>query len=578
MNLRLNIKKPLGGKIYSSNLWVWLTYILFIAFVICIVSTFLDYGITYDEDFQTSYGEKIIRWYSSFFQDQGALTYGNEINYGGFFVVIGQLVAKISPMGVYETRHLLNAFFGLLGVIGAYKLGKYLGGPLAGFLSALFLILTPSYYGHSFNNSKDIPMATLSIFSLYYLIRSIHYLPHPPRGLLVKLGVVLGLTLAVRVGAVILVGYVGIAFCLWFFGHYWLRKESARVDKDLRATFFRLVESLFGICVIAYLVMLIWWPAALVRPVVQPVKSLLLSAHFSYPIRVFFEGKTILSTNLPWYYVPKWFLISLPEFYFIALACGLMLIGLTVWKFWKDSNISNIIDNGSIEILILLISIFLPIFHSTFMKAPVYDGIRHYLFIIPPMVVLAALSLSKLRERITLFSTLAIMIAVFVSLVITVIDMVELHPHQYIYFNRLFGKGVAEAAKSYETDYWGNSYKEGVEYIVKNYKNPNEGRKVKVASCLHSLSTSYFLPEDRFEYVGTFHHGRTISDEAEIDVFLATPRWGCYSQEKREFFSLSKHRKPNGRVLHTIGRKGAPLLYIIEVFKDSPQEKEIPLQ
>lgn len=143
------------------------------------------------------------------------------------------------------------------------------------------------------------------------------------------------------------------------------------------------------------------------------------------------------------------------------------------------------------------------------------------------------------------------MIAIIASVAITLVDMEQLHPHQYIYFNRIFGKGVAEAAKSFETDYWGNSYKEGVEWIVHNYKGYGDGRKIKVGSCLYSLSTSYFLPKDRFEYVGSFDKGQMISDHP--DLFLATTRWNC-------------HKNLGGRILHVIQRKGAPLLYIIEVW------------
>ena len=66
---------------------------------------------------------------------------------------------KVSPFGNYETRHLLNGLVGVVGIVGTWKLGRVLGGPRAGFLAALFLALTPNYYGQMFNNPKDIPFA-----------------------------------------------------------------------------------------------------------------------------------------------------------------------------------------------------------------------------------------------------------------------------------------------------------------------------------------------------------------------------------------------------------------------------------
>jgi 4-amino-4-deoxy-L-arabinose transferase-like glycosyltransferase len=554
------MRKFLTGKMLSSNLWVWLTYALFFTYLILIIGTFLDYGITFDEDWRLTYGEHIIQWYASGFQDKGALTYWTLPLEGGFFNVVARLATRISPVGVFETTHLVNAIFGLLGAVGVYKVGRLLAGSFAGFLSALFLLVTPRFYGNAFNNPVDIPMATLSIFSIYYLISSIHYLPHIPRGLLIKLGVVLGLALAVRPGAIILLGYAGLAFFLWFLSHYLLRREGRQSIANLRATFFRLGGSVLGVCLIAYLVMLIWWPAAQVRPIIQPLKGLRFASNFIHSFTVFFEGSIISSKDLPWYYVSKWFLITLPEFYFIGLTVGVALGAISIVQSWKK--LSFLRNEWNLKMLVLLVSIGLPIGYTLLINPVEYDGIRHYLFIIPPLAVLVAISVAKLIERVAASFTIGVlMIAIITSVAMTIVDMVQLHPHQYIYFNRIFGKGVAEAAKSFETDYWGNTYKEGAEWITKYYKNPNGNRKVKVASCLYSLSTSYFLPKDRFEYVGSFGKGQMISDSP--DLFLATTRWNC-------------HKKLSGRVLHIIERKGAPLLYIIEVSRglSSVKEKE----
>ena len=91
-------------------------------------------------------------------------------NYGAVFDSIAAALNTVSPFGTYETRHLLNALVGVVGLIGTWKLGRVLGGPRAGFLAALFLALTPNYYGQMFNNPKDIPFAAGMIWALYYLV------------------------------------------------------------------------------------------------------------------------------------------------------------------------------------------------------------------------------------------------------------------------------------------------------------------------------------------------------------------------------------------------------------------------
>jgi hypothetical protein len=244
-------------------------------------------------------------------------------------------------------------------------------------------------------------------------------------------------------------------------------------------------------------------------------------------------------------------LITLPVFYYIALAIGLVLAVRSFVQHRTDLPSFN--TEYSLEILIVLFAALFPIAYTALTIPVDYDGIRHYLFIIPPLTVIAAVSVAELVKRLSSPLTIAPVIAlILTSVALTGVDMVELHPHQYIFFNRVFGKGVAEAAKLYETDYWGNSLKEGVEWVVQNYNGHNKGRKTRVASCLYSLSTSYFLPRDKFEYVGTFHDGQQIPHGVRPDLFLATTRWGC-------------HENLEGRVLHTVTRQGAPLLYIIEV-------------
>ena len=49
--------------------------------------------------------------------------------------MIAAALNRFSPLGVYETRHLLNGLVGVLGLVGCWKLGRALGGPRAGFIA-----------------------------------------------------------------------------------------------------------------------------------------------------------------------------------------------------------------------------------------------------------------------------------------------------------------------------------------------------------------------------------------------------------------------------------------------------------
>ena len=319
------VKDKFSINSFQAKYWVWLSYLTFFSYLILIVFTFRDYGITYDESWRSTYGDLIINWYRSGFHDKGALSYWNLYYYGGFSDVIEQLVTKISSIGVYETRHFINAIFGLAAVVGAYKLGKYVASPFVGFLSALFLVTTARFYGHSFNNPVDIPFAAVSIFALYYLVQLIHHLPKPAKSLSLKFGITLGLALGIRVGATILVAYSVLALFLWFVLRYLTNKEPLTIE-TIRHNLYKPALIFFIIFVIAFFTMLVWWPAAQVNPIKQPIRAIRFSTNFQYSFDVFFDGRLIPNTQLPWYYLLKWFLITLPEFYFIALSGGLVAL------------------------------------------------------------------------------------------------------------------------------------------------------------------------------------------------------------------------------------------------------------
>src|SRR6267142_2467601 len=93
------------------------------------------------------------------FTDRNALHWRDLYNYGAIFDTAAAALNRVSPMGIYETRHLLNALVGILVLAGCDKLGHAVGGARVGFLATLFLFLTPNYYGQMFNNPKDIPFA-----------------------------------------------------------------------------------------------------------------------------------------------------------------------------------------------------------------------------------------------------------------------------------------------------------------------------------------------------------------------------------------------------------------------------------
>ena len=527
--------------------------ILFLGSLILLLFTFRDSGITWDEQYQAVYGDHIIHWYSSFFQDQSATTFWSLPFYGGFFDLFAQLVARISPTGLYETRHFLSGLFGLAALAGTFLIARHLHSTFAGLLAALFLALTPRFTGHALMNPKDIPFAGLYALAFYYLLRLLRDAPFSKWSVAITFGALTGLVLGMRVGGVILLAFLGLGLLLkWTVDPERLAFVHSR-EKRLHVVGF--LKKIGVACLVAYVTMLAFWPAAQISPIKQPLRTLLMQARFTVHNQVvLFEGSLRPANDLPWYYIPKWFALTLPEHYAIGLLLGLVLLA---GIFLRSQGARD--SQQWIEWAVLAVAVLFPPLVAIALHSILYDEVRHFLFLYPLLAVAAAVPVAcALRhEKLRILGVLALLL-VAGSFGFAAKDMVELHPYEYVYFNRLVAGGLASNFGVNETEYWGSSYKEGVKWLRENHPHhPGEAR-LKVASCSHSLSTSYYLPEDQFEYVGTLD--RAIAMTGEPDIFLATTRWNC-------------HRSYQGRVVHVVTRQETPLLYVVEVPAGTPRTR-----
>ena len=118
-----------------------------------------------------------------------------------------------------------------------------------------------------------------------------------------------------------------------------------------------------------------------------------------------------------------------------------------------------------------------------------YNGIRHFLFVIPPLAVLGGLAAGFIIETIRKKSqqaAIATSLVMFAGVIIPVIDMVRIHPYQYANFNRIAG-GIYEADDNYMLDYWGLAFKQAAQglrdKLTEQLETPTKGRRWRVAVC-----------------------------------------------------------------------------------------------
>src|SRR5262249_320844 len=148
--------------------------------VICaaiVALTFRDFGIGWDDFTHSEYGALLVSLYASGFEDKRALSFVNLYMYGGGFDLLSALTAKILPFDLFETRRLVGGALGLIGTFATWRLGRRLGGPLAGVLALTLLATCPLFVGHMFINAKDGPFAVAMAIALLGLVRAFEEYP-----------------------------------------------------------------------------------------------------------------------------------------------------------------------------------------------------------------------------------------------------------------------------------------------------------------------------------------------------------------------------------------------------------------
>jgi len=101
-------------------------------------------------------------------------------------------------------------------------------------------------------------------------------------------------------------------------------------------------------------------------------------------------------------------------------------------------------------------------------KPAMYDGIRHFLFILPPIFICTGFVFElMLDEKMRFGASVSnwLYAAIFVLIVFPgIVGIIRLHPYEYTYYNSFVG-GTGSAFRKYETDYWLTCYKDAVDEL-----------------------------------------------------------------------------------------------------------------
>jgi hypothetical protein len=131
----------------------------------------------------------------------------------------------------------------------------------------------------------------------------------------------------------------------------------------------------------------------------------------------------------------------------------------------------------------------LPVLVTVVTRPAMYNGIRHFVFVMPPLAVAGGLAGAWIVTRAAQFSRIVpgLLAACFAAgVALPVIEMARLHPYEYAFYNHLIG-GVRGAQSHYMLDYWGLAFKQAGnelrDTLAKRGEAPPAGRKWTVAVC-----------------------------------------------------------------------------------------------
>src|SRR5947209_9582274 len=104
--------------------------------------TFRDYGLGWDDYAHSEYGDLLLSLYASGFKDLRAFSFVNLYMYGGGFDTLAALFSKVLPFDLFDTRRLVGAVIGLVGLFATWRIGSRIGGPFAGLCALVLLAIS----------------------------------------------------------------------------------------------------------------------------------------------------------------------------------------------------------------------------------------------------------------------------------------------------------------------------------------------------------------------------------------------------------------------------------------------------
>ncbi len=530
MSRVLDIRQRLASRLASLELYDLLAAIAFAILTILVLLTFQDYAISNDEAMQHRYGELDPVLLRQRLPRPDAVQYDNLYLYGGLFDVIAILLDRLLPFDLFSIRHFLCALTGIGGIVATWAVARLVAGPRAALLALLALAVCGPWYGSMFNHTKDIPFAAAMMGASYFLLRGARDLPRPRPFDILMFGLLLGCALGLRATGLLMLGYAGLLLLLRL-------PDLANWHGRARFVGSSLLRALPAL-VLAYLIMIAAWPWAWLAPL-NPVRAIFAFAHFHYTIRTLAFGEIYEMAAVPRWYVPAYLAIKLP---LTILGGAFIALIATALAARRDGILRSARQR---EITLLAFIAVFPVLCQVIGHGPAFTGMRHFLFVVPPLAALAGIGLDAMlttletRSRLVAASAL---VGVTAAFVLNAVTLVRLHPYEYVFFNPLVS-GLEGASRRFDMDYWVNVMPEAV---------------VKLETFLNQRERNTSIPRSRYSVAVCGERESFEKETKENPRLLWAEDW-----DEADFFiaptQMDCDRSLLGETIATIERFGVPI-------------------
>jgi hypothetical protein len=506
--------------------------VLSVALVIGLL-TAADFGFTIDEFNANDYGPKALAWYTSGFTDRSQFdTLENWLwGYGPWFQILTAFVQSFHGVDPITARHLLTFLVGWIGLAALLPLGQMTFGTWSGVIAIVLCLTTGYLYGHLFFTPIDVPFMMAMNLAVLAIVTVSASAAVPSWPATCAVGLAIGLAIGTRTAGMISIVYLAGAMLLAALEVALTGPQSKRTILLAMA-----VRILAALVLAAITAILIWPWLQIGNPFTQ-----FTSAHqhfwtlenvFTFPA----WGEMVTTNNLPWYYVPEQWLARLPEGFLlllvIAIAIGMADIAVFARKLlsgWREQRVAGLREPVLLMAkargkLVIVAAALIPPLTVITRGSTLYDGVRHLLFVIPMLALVAGGGLVWLIERLRALPAVALLVilAFLIHLGFNARTLAVLHPLEYTAMNSLAG-GTQGAYGRFELDYWAAAATEAVRRLEQTLDHDTTGRYAQYPP--HVLVCIPWR-EERTSIL--FRRNWVVeTDPAKADFWIGTERWNC---------------------------------------------------